>query len=292
MSTHTPSRRRSSAEPVRVLPVREQALVVNRLLQTRLDRLLPRILGETGFDMWLVVCHEDNHDPVFNTLIPVDTWAPILQILVFCRRPDGTVERLNLSRTNLQGLYENRWAPKGPEDQWACLRRLVDERQPRRIAINQSEVIWAADGLTATLKDRLLAALGPEYASRVSSGQEICVRWGATMVAEELPVYEQVVALAHQIIATAFSRAAITPGVTTVQDLRWFYWQRLADCGLSCSFTPFFDIQRSPQVCRSHDPADGAMTRRLQNRAHGAAVEAFGRPTHGLGLPPEIASSP
>ena len=68
---------------LRTRPMRERATLINRNLRGRLDAILPLAMRESGFDMWIVLCQEDNPDPVFTTLIPMDTWCPILQILVF-----------------------------------------------------------------------------------------------------------------------------------------------------------------------------------------------------------------
>ena len=43
-----------------VLSVREQASKLNDITLQRLDSLLPKIMQETGFDMWIIVCNEDN----------------------------------------------------------------------------------------------------------------------------------------------------------------------------------------------------------------------------------------
>ncbi len=149
----------------RVLPLRQRARTVNALLADRFETLLPALMRETGFDMWLVICHEDNLDPAFRTLIPYECWAPILQIVVlYDPGPGKKIERLNLSRTDMAGLMTSVWNPDGPDDQWACLKQIVTERAPKRIGINQSDVIWAADGLTAALKARLVSTLGPDLA--------------------------------------------------------------------------------------------------------------------------------
>ena len=111
-------------------------------------------MRETGLDMWVIICNEDNYDPVFTTLTPWEVWAPILQMIVFFDRGDD-VERLNISITDLGELMTPAWGLEEVEDQWARLRRIVHERDPKRIGINQSEVIWAADGLTATLRQAL-----------------------------------------------------------------------------------------------------------------------------------------
>jgi Xaa-Pro aminopeptidase len=239
--------------------VREQARIVNSLLKLRFERLLPEVMRETDFDMWLLLCNEDNPDPVFNTMVPFDTWTPILQIVVLARNADGAVDRLNLSRTNMRGLYENGWDPNGKDDQWACLKRVVKERNPKRIGVNESEVMWAADGLTATLRRKLEATLGARHASRLQSAEPLCIRWLETLIDEELVVYERAVSLGHYLIRDTFSSHAITPGVTTCEDLRYHYWQRAVDLGLRPSFLPFFNLVRSDSMKKQYDPADGVI---------------------------------
>jgi hypothetical protein len=59
---------------------------------------------------------------------------------------------------------------------------------------------------------------------------------------------ERAAALSHAIIAEMFSSAVVTPGQTTSDDLRYFYWQKVADLGLKVSFSPFVSIRgRSPE---------------------------------------------
>ena len=229
-----------------VLSLREQARVVNSTLARRLDTLLPLAMREAGLDMWLVICHEDHLDPILRTMIPWQSWTPILHILLFFDRGgDAGVERLNLSMIDMQGLMETGWTRASGESQWETLRRLVEERSPRRVGVNRSDVIWGADGLTASLERQLLAALGPDLSQRVVSAEAACIRWLETRLPEELDLYAQAVALSRAIIAETFSRAVITPGVTTCEDLRWHYWERVRGLGLEVSFTPYYRFFRS-----------------------------------------------
>ncbi|MCK7480188.1 MAG: hypothetical protein M0C28_25180 [Candidatus Moduliflexus flocculans] len=84
--------------PPAVLSVRQQADLVYKITAKRLDTLLPRLMRETGFDMWIVSCNEDNLDPIFETMVPLGNWNPITQILVFFDAGTGqgrrTPERL------------------------------------------------------------------------------------------------------------------------------------------------------------------------------------------------------
>jgi Xaa-Pro aminopeptidase len=237
-----------------VLPIRARAEIVYKMTQKRLDTLLPRMMRETGFDMWIIACSEDNLDPVFETMMPYENWCPITQILVFFDRgPDKGVERLNVSRTDTQGLFVNVWdsaawdAKKG-ESQWEALGRVVRERNPKRIGLNEGEIQWLAGGLTAVLKKNIVAALGPALASRLASAEPLAVLWGETLTEDEIEIMERAAAISHGIIAEMFSKAVITPGQTTSDDLRYFYWQRVADLGLKVSFSPFVSIRgRSPE---------------------------------------------
>lgn len=240
-----------------VLPLRERARVVNEVLARRFERLLPSVMRETGFDMWILVCNEDNHDPVWRTMVPWQCWAPILQIVVFHDAGGEGIDRINISRTDTMGLMASAWEPE--TDAWDVLARIVRERNPRRIGINESDTIWAADGLTATLKNRLLDALGPELASRTESAEPMSIRWLETRLPEELELYTQACAIAHSLIRECFSRRAITPGVTTIEDLRWHYWQRGAEMGLPVSFPPFFLRIRSNAMQERWGPDDKAI---------------------------------
>lgn len=251
-----------------VLTIRERARLVNEITKKRLDVLLPKIMKETGFDMWIIVCNEDNLDPVFKTMIPYDTWCPITQILVFyCPGKGKEVEKLNLSRTNMKGLYKNAWDYRAwdkehQESQWDCLARIVRERDPKRIGINESDVIWAADGLTASLKKKLEKTLGSEYSRRLSSAEELAVLWLETLLEEELDLYERVVAVSHALIAETFSSEVITPGVTTTDDLLYHYLQRAADLGLENYAWPWFRIRgRDAEVIKKYGQNENIIRR-------------------------------
>jgi Xaa-Pro aminopeptidase len=232
-----------------VLNIRDRADLVFRITQKRLEKLLPEFMRQTGFDMWIITCNEDNLDPIFKTMIPYENWCPITQIIVFFDwGPEKGVERMNVSRTNMMGLYENvwdagAWDKQKKESQWDCLGRIVRERDPKRIGINEGEIQWAAGGLTVVLKKRLVDAIGPKYSARLESAEPLATLWAETLLDEEIDLMKQTAAISHGIIAETFSSEVITPGYTTVDELRFHYWQRVADFGLDLAFYPFFSIR-------------------------------------------------
>ncbi len=247
----------------KVLSIRDRADLVLRVTRDRLDSLLPGLMRETGFDMWIITCNEDVPDPVLMTMMPYENWCPITQILVlYDRGPERGVERINVSRTDTQGLFENAWDAAawdadGKESQWACLGRIVRERDPKKIGIETGEIQWAAGGLTAVLKARLEEAVGPDYAARLLSAEPLATLWLETLVDQEVEIMERAAAISRSLIADMFSSAVVTPGQTTTDDLRFYYWQRVADLGLDVSFSPFVSIRgRAPADAERYGKAD------------------------------------
>ena len=263
VTPHIVSCQRSVGVDPTILPIRARAELVLEINQKRMDTLLPRLMRETGLDMWIITGNEDNHDPLFWTMAPYKNWSPITQILVFYDRgPELGVERLNLSRTNTRGLFENGWDAgawdRGEgESQWESLGRVVRERSPRRIGINIGEIQWLAGGLTVALEKKLVNAIGPEFASRLESAEPLATLWAETFLDEEVAVWERAVAVSHGIIAEMFSNAVVTPGVSTPDDLRYHYWQRVADLGLDIAFSPSVSIRgRSPENREKYGSGD------------------------------------
>ena len=254
---------KESSQFTRVLPIKERCAVVNGILEERLDTILPKVMRETGVDMWLVMCWEDVWDPVYRSMLPAGVSTPkCLLMLAFFDRGEEGVERINLGRADMLDLYDSPYQLKTynvqrGDQQWMWLRDIVEDRDPKRIAINQGEVTWAADGLTATLKESLIDALPEKYVARLESGEELCRRWLETLSEYELEMYPHVVSVAHSILREIYSRRTIVPGVTTTEDLKWIFWQTCADLSVrkETSF-PSFGIVRSDAMMEKHGPDD------------------------------------
>lgn len=236
-----------------ILSMRERNAVVNNWLKIRLETVLPELMRREKFDMWVVICREYNEDPVFYSLVPYNSFAARrLTMLVFYDRGEKGVERLAVSRYGIGNFYEGVWQPDKIE-QWECLAKVIKERNPKRIGINESDTFAFGDGLSSSLKKKLLRILGPEYSSRLHSAEELAVGWLERRIPEELEVYPHVVAIAHQIITEAFSREVITPGVTTAQDVSWWIRERFRELRLGNWFHPSVSIQRSKKSNNNGD---------------------------------------
>ncbi|MBB3082232.1 M24 family metallopeptidase [Geodermatophilus sabuli] len=231
------------------LPLREQADVRDRWLTQRVLDLLPGLMDRAGIDLWLVVGREYNEDPVLATLLPA-TWLSARRrtILVLHRSDDG-VTAAAASRYPV-GQFLPAWSPEdagGPpteQGQWAEVRRIVEQADPRRIGIDVSADFALADGLSHTEHRQLTEALGP-YADRLVSAEELAVGWLETRLPEEVAALHGLNRLVGEVVEEAFSPAVLTVGETTATDLAWWIRQRLTDLGLDPWFHPVVDLQRA-----------------------------------------------
>jgi Xaa-Pro aminopeptidase len=233
---------------VRVLTHREQAPLVKGWIQKRFDTLLPTLMLRAGLDMWIVVSREYNDDPVFRSMAPLTTYSSRRRtILVFTNPgPGRPVERLSIGRFDYDGLYKV--IPTHNDAQYEGLRKIVEERDPRTIGINESDAWNHADGLSSNEKRRLTDALGPKYAARLRSAEKLAVGWLETKLPEELEAYRHVMKVAHMVIREAFSNKVIVPGKTSTEDVVWWMRQRVVEMGLGKWFHPSVTIHRQGGV--------------------------------------------
>ena len=235
-----------SGEPGLVLPMRDRAEVVDRLLRMRLDRLVPELMRDNDLDMWIVLGREYDEDPVLRTMLPA-TWlgARRRTILVFHDPgPGESVDRLAVARYKVGDAFEAAWDPDAQPDQWARLAEIIIERDPQRIGVNVSPTFAHADGLAHSQHESLVAALPAEMRSRLVSAEPVAVGWLERRIPEELEIYASICRIAHEIMAEALSAKVIQPGVTTSDDVKWWCRERIRELGLVAWFHPLVSVQR------------------------------------------------
>ncbi len=230
----------------RILPPRERADLENRILRERLDTIIPQIMRAEGIDLWLLVAREYFEEPVVATMLDAENMhARRRTILIFHDPGEGKpVERLTVSRYGLGGLFAPAWDPDKRPDQWAAVAEIIAARNPTKIAVNSSDLYQFADGMTLSQYGKFMAALPPALQARVVSGEGLAIRWLETRTPAEMALYPTVVRIAHAVIGEAFSRQVITPGVTTAEEVQWWYRDRLMGLGLTPWFHPSVAIQR------------------------------------------------
>jgi Xaa-Pro aminopeptidase len=249
-----------------ILPLQERAVLEDKLLQERLDNLLPTLMRKQGIDMWLISAREYNEDPVLKTMLPA-TWLAARRRTILLFYDNGkTVERLAVARYDVGNLFKGAWNPEQEPDQWKRLATLIAERNPKKIGLNFSTHFGHADGLAKTEWDHLMRHLPKAQQKRLVSAEKLAVDWLQVRTETELELYEQISQIGHSIIAEGFSEKVIQPGITTTEDVVWWFRERIAELKLEAWFHPTVDVQRA-------NPGAGDSERSFAQRPEQEVIE-------------------
>ncbi|WP_299073543.1 M24 family metallopeptidase [uncultured Paraglaciecola sp.] len=236
----------SVAQP-KVLPMREQAQLINQILDDRLQNLLPDLMRREGIDMWVLISREYNEDPILKTMLPAN-WLSARRrtILVLFDPGEGqTIQRLAVARYAVDSLFRKSWDKEKQPNQWDSLVKLIKQKQPKKVAVNKSEHFALADGITATEYAEFSQALSKQSNTQLVSSEKLAIAWLETRSKMEMQVYPDLIALGHQVIAEAFSNQVIQPGLTTTDDVVWWLREKVLDLRLQTWFHPTVSLQRS-----------------------------------------------
>jgi Xaa-Pro aminopeptidase len=232
----------------KLLSVREQLAVRETWLKKKLDTMLLPMMRQQKIDMWIVVNEEFHPDPVTEYIAPPIPYVGRRDFFIFADRGGDKLDRIALVRYDEEHLkyffkVEN---PPG-RDIPATLKRIVEERNPKTIALNFGGTRGATIGLTYDSYKYLSDTLGSDYSSRFVSATPLIVEYMDTRLPEELEYYRTAVELTDLLTQRAFSNEVITPGKTTVGDVRWWFLQQISNFGLGTWFQPDLRIQRQNQ---------------------------------------------
>jgi len=233
----------------KLLSVREQQAVRESWLKKRLDTMLLPMMRQQKIDMWIVTNEEFHPDPVTEYIAPPLPYNGRRDFFIFADRGGDKLDRIALvrySEEHLKSFFEV-LNPPGREIA-DTLRRIVQERNPKTIALNMGGTRGATNGLTHDAYKFLSETLGPELSSRFVSAAPLIVEYMDTRLPEELEHYRTAVAVTDILTQRAFSNEVITPGKTTVGDVRFWFLQQVNNLGLGVWFQPDLRVQRQNTV--------------------------------------------
>lgn len=248
---------RISRESLGVPSLRERYEMKRDITIKKVNTLLLPTMRAHDIDMWIVLDREYNPDPfageigghggVRNAHIFYDNGERLEKIFIFSHgHREDLVPRL------YDELIHYGYTPEGLRPHLAAA---VKKRNPKRIGLNMSRTLPMADGLTVEMKKYLDEAIGPELAAREVSAELLQRDFRATRLPEETELYRKLVSWTVAWEEEGLSRVAITPGVTTPDDLHWWWRERAHELGLEiASFLPGLRVIRDGRHLETNDP--------------------------------------
>lgn len=230
-----------------ILTQKEQSQVIDEMLDYRLKNLLPGLMRREQIDCWVIISREYNEDPIIETLLP-STWMAARRttmLVIFDRGVDQGLELLAISRYDVGKLFKRSWDPDAEPDQWNQLAKVLQERNPKKVAVNKSEHEGIADGISATEFEKLKKSLPENFRTRIISSEPLAVAWLETRSEKEMEYFQMMCKITHDIIKEGFSAKVITAGKTNTDDVTWWFREKIKELKLDTWFHPSVSIQRN-----------------------------------------------
>ena len=234
----------------RVMSMKERAELRDKFLDDRIKTVLPEIMERTGIDMWVIIAREYNEDPVLRTMLPAN-WINARRrtiLVIFNPGDNRPLETFAVARYDVGKIFKKAWDPEQNPDQYDALSKLIIKKNPKKIGINRSEYFAQADGLTSTEYQLFDNTLPRKMSKRLVSAEKLAIGWLETRSRLEMEYYPDICKIAHDIIKEGFSSKVVKPGLTTTDDVVWWYRERIRELSLITWFHPTVDLQRSDNI--------------------------------------------
>ena len=205
--------------------------MMNQIRRDKFDLILPEVMKENNIDMWITVMREGNLGPLYN-----DFGRGYVSDFGYYIFTDRGGERIERAALGINGYMLERCGAYDVFGSSSDLKKFVVERNPKRIGVNTSEKIGAADSLTHTGYLHLKNTLGPPYADRLVSAEKLVSDFRSRRVATEVVAFGEAGRISKDIAERALSNEVIVPGITTLEDVAWWILEELLRRGLESSF--------------------------------------------------------
>ena len=211
--------------------------LLRQIRKEKLDLILPGAMRDNNVDMWIHVTRNGDPDPlayefgstsgfiIFTDLgdrIERAMFAGVFGGAVL-DGGSGAVASLDiLGSRDVSRAIEGYDYGNVDFSVYDEITEFVAERDPQTIAVNFSNWLAVADGISHTQYVKLEKILGPKYSQRIVSAEKVITDFRVRRVQSEVTAYTKAIEIHHRIIERALSREVITPSVTTLGDVdRW-----------------------------------------------------------------------
>ncbi len=200
---------------------------VLRLIRTeKLDLILPGAMRDNNVDMWIHVTRQGDQDPMFPEFGSTSGYLIFTDLGDRIERAvfggSGAVTGIEVRGSREVARAFNGYSNKLDSGVWDEITEFVTERDPRTIAVNTSDWLAIADGISYSQYVRLEKILGPKYSQRIVSAENLITDFRSRRILREVTLMTNALEIHRQILERSLSNEVITPGVTTREDVGWW----------------------------------------------------------------------
>lgn len=225
------------------------------LRKKRINTLLPEALKVSNVDCWLVICRENNNDPIADHIGGENAGgtatflfyndASGFHSLVFS--PSGESKALD----DLD-IHEKVISVERAASAIAMATDFIMEKDFKKVAVNSSETNAMADGLSYIQRKEVETLLG-EKKDRLVSSTELVYEWLSIKLPEEVAILRKAAQLTADWQIEAYKQ--VVPGVSTDADIAKFLKQKMAEYGVTDGWAPDQNPNVNSGADRGHSHA-------------------------------------
>ncbi len=204
----------------------------------RISTLLPKALDGANVDCWIVICRENNNDPIAGHIGGENAGGTAA--FLFFNDDDGfhsLVFSPSGEATALDDLdiHDKVVSVERGTSSLGMAADFIKEKGFERIAVNSSESNSMADGLSYVQRIELESFLG-DYRDRLVSSTDLVYEWLSIKLPEEVEVLKKAAQLTADWQIEAYRQ--IVPGKSTDADIARFLKQKMVEYGVTDGWAP------------------------------------------------------
>lgn len=204
----------------------------------RIKKLLPKALQAAQVDCWMVVCRENNNDPIADHVGGENAGGTAAFLffnddsgfhsLVFSPSGEATaLDELDI-HDEVISVERGTSAVKMAAD-------FITQKDFKVIAVNSSDSNSMADGLSYSQRRELESFLG-DNSDRLVSSTELVYKWLSIKLPEEVDILRKAAQLTADWQIEAYKQ--VIPGKSTDADIAKFLKQKMAEYGVTDGWAP------------------------------------------------------
>lgn len=221
----------------------------------RIEKLLPAAMKEAGIDSWLIICRENDNDPL-AVHVGGENAGGTAAFLFFFK--DDKVTSIAISPAGEAmalkdvGLHDRVVDIERGSSVWLEVKKLIEENNPEKIGINSSPRN-ISDGLSYTQRIEMEKELGPEINAKLVSSDPIVTNWLSIKLPAEVEIMRQAAVLTEQIQIEAYK--TIIPGKTKDSDVAKYIKKRMREFGVGDAWQADQNPNVNSGIDRGHSHA-------------------------------------
>ncbi len=204
----------------------------------RINQLLPKALEAAQVDAWLVICRENNNDPIADHIGGENAGGTAAFLFYNDQRgfhslvlsPEGEATALGDLK-----IHDKVMPIKRGKSSLEMAVNFMKRKGFEKIAVNSSTTNSTADGLSYTQRMKLEELMGDEKDKLVSS-TELIYEWLSIKLPEEVEIMRKAAQLTADWQVEAYNQ--VIPGKSTDADIAKFLKQKMAEYGVTDGWAP------------------------------------------------------